>query len=315
MRIRFSRFFILLSATAAITASSFAEDLDSALEAQKKKARHRTYSDHVLIDDQKIAVPHTQTEKEKDLDDKLRDLDAKMDARPTPAMQPGPAQQQPASATAQPLENQNWLAAAIKDNGAATALTNEAENAWVAQEMERRQGLKAEEAALAKENEKAKKILSEKPKHQSSYTELDRLKQYQIDPQKTIGGIGKDKDPDAPSYMTPRSEQLDPLVAIRLTPKKEIPVAPPLFSPEAARISALKKDPLRSTKSPALSPGLNPYLNSPSSPAQSDFSLNPKASKPAPLTPMQIIRKSSPINRPDPFAEDNMPKIKKSIWE
>lgn len=299
----------MLTVVAACIASSFSEDLDAALQAQKKKAQRRVYSDSALLDDQKLVVPRTPTQEEQDLDKKLQELEAKADARFVQRGQLVPPQ--PSAPPVRPVENQNWLTPAMMDNDASMMQSNETENAWLVQEMERQKELKALDAAK-KENEQVEKLLRDKTQQQQKISpEVDRLKQYQLAPQKLFGSKEKE-DPDAPAYMTPRSGTPNPLSAVGLTPKKENPVAPALFSPEAARISsALDKDPLRSTKSSALDSNPGPL----SQPVRSVFSPNRDAPKIVPLTPLEMIRKSSPINRPDPFTDDPMPRMKSSIWE
>lgn len=309
MRVNFYRFFVVLTVVSACLASSFSEDLDAALAAQKKKAQRRVYSDTALLDDQKLVVPRTPTEEEHALDKKIQELEEKADA--DAAARGKPVLLRKADAPVRPVENQNWLTPAVLDNDASMTQSNETDNAWLVKEMERQKGLKELEAAK-QENELAEKVLRDKMQQQQKVSpEVDRLKQYQLAPPKLFGSKEKE-DPDAPLYMTPRSGTPNPLAAVGLAPKKETQAAPPPFSPAAARLSsALDKDPLRSSRSPALNsiPGVF------SSPARSVFSPVRDEPKTVPLTPLEMIRKSSPINRTDPFADDMMPKIKSSIWE
>lgn len=284
-----------------------AEDLDAALAAQKKKAQRRVYSEKAALADRNLEVPRTPTEEEEELDRKLREMDAKMDSQSAQsAMQMPP---RPIATVPQPVENKNWLTSAVLDDNATMAITNRPEDDWLVQELDRQKKLKSRDSAT-KENELEEKLFREKIKSQSSLPELDRLKQYQLAPPKIFGS--KDQNADTPSYMTPKSGAPDPLAGIRPTPKKEAPVAPPLFSPAAARISsALDKDPLRSTRSPLL----NPNPGSPGRKPVSVFSPGRNAPDLVPLTPLQMIKRSSPINRENPFADDPMPEIKTSIWQ
>ena len=284
-----------------------AEDLDAALAAQKKKAQRRIYSERALLADQNLEVPRTQTEEERELDKKLREMDAKMDSKSGPKtlqMQPNPSTTVP-----RPVEDKNWLTPALMDNDTAMAQTNQAEDAWLTRELDRQKELRAKEAAV-KENELVEKLLREKTQPPSSSPEQERLKKYQLAPPKIFGS--KDKDADAPAYLTPKSGMPDPLAAIRPSPKKELPAPPPPFSPEAARISStLNKDPLKSTRSPLLSP----TSGSPSRKPVSVFSPGRNTPEPVPLTPLEMIKKSSPINRANPFEDDHMPEMKTSIWQ
>jgi hypothetical protein len=281
-----------------------AEDLDAALAAQKAKTNRRIYSEKVVLEDHNLEVPRTLTEEEQELDRKLREMDAKMDNQSAPSAMP--MVPRPVAAVPQPGENKNWLTPASLDND--MALTNETEDSWLVKELDRQKELKSQQS-VKKENELIEKLLREKTQPQSSSPEQDRLKQYQLAPPKLFGS--KDKDADTPAYMTPKSGTPNPLAAIRSTPKKDPSAPPPLFSPEAARISSAQdKDPLRSTRSPLL----NPIPGSPSRKPVSVFS--PGRNAPAPvLTPLEMIKKSSPINRADPFTDDPMPEFKTSIWQ
>jgi hypothetical protein len=305
----YTNFFVLLTAVTVGSGSLFAEDLDAALAAQKKKAQRRVYSESALLHDQNLVVPRTVSAEEKALDKELQAKDARLDAQPSSIMQQ-PMPVRPATATVRPAENQNWLTAAIMDDEASLALTNAADDSWLMKELDRQKELKALEAA-GNENALVEKLLREKTQLQSSSPEMERLKQYQLAPPKLFGSTGKDTE--ASLYTAPRGSTPDPLAAIRLTPRKQTPAPPPLFSPEAARLSsALDKDPLRSTRSAALTPNLGAPVRSSS---RSSFSPTWGEPDPVSLTPMEMIKKSSPIHRQDPFKDDHMPKIKSSIWE
>lgn len=301
---------VLLAALAACPCSSFSEDLDAALEAQKKKAQRHVYSDRALLTDQKLIVPRTPTEEEKELDKKLREMDAERERTPSGL----PLVSRPAAPATRSAEDKNWLIPAVLDNTASMTQTDEDENAWLLRELERQRDQKADEA-VKKDTEKANKLLREKINQQNNSPELERLKQYQLAPPKLFGSREKEgENPATPSYMVPGSGTPDPLAALHLTPKKEKSFAPAVFSPEAARISsALDKDPLKSARSSAI----NPSLGMPSRPSSAGSVFSPRrdAPKTAPLTPLEMIKKSSPINRPDPFAEDYMRPFKSSIWE
>jgi hypothetical protein len=297
----------MLAVLAGTGVSVAAEDLDAALAAQKTKSQRRVYSEKVSLEDHNLEVPRTPTEEEQELDRKLREIDAKMDSQTAPSTRPT----MPGSIATvpKPGENKNWLTPALLDNDAIMAQTNQTEDSWLVQELDRQKELKSQESAK-KENELVEKLLREKTQPQSSSPEKDRLKQYQLAPPKLFGS--KEKDADIPSYMTPKSGTPDPLSSIRPPPKKDSSVPPPLFSQEAAKLSsALDKDPLRSTRNPLL----NPTPGSPSRKPDSVFSSGRNAPDLVPLTPLEMIKKSSPINRANPFADDPMPEFKTSIWQ
>lgn len=300
--VRFSRVFVLLTAVAVSAGFSFSDDLDAALEAQKKKAQRRVYSGSALLHDQNLVVPREISAEEKAIDKELQVKEARQETAPfSPLQQPARL----SAVTVRPAENQNWLTSALMDDKAAVTVPDKPENSWITQEMDRQKELKAQESAV-KENELVEKLLREKTQPQSGLPGLDRLKQYQPALGKTRGA---DKNKDIPSYVI----TADPLAAVRPAAKKEKPVAPPLFSPEAARLSSLQgKEPLRTVKNPLfnLSPGASSRTT-----LHPVFSPEPDTPETPLLTPLEMIRKSSPINRPDPFADDHMPKIKSSIWE
>lgn len=304
------RLVALLTVIAVSTGSSFSEDLDAALQAQKKKAQRHVYSDSALLTDQKLVVPRTPTEEEKDLDKKLREMDAEREKTPSGL----PLVPRPVVPASRSADDKNWLTPAMLDNDTSMTQTNEDENAWLLSELERQKERKVNEA-VKQDAAKADKLLREKINQQSNSPEQERLKQYQLAPPKLFGSKGKEKeDPNTPSYMVPNSGTPDPLTAIRLTPKKEKPIEPAIFSPEAARISSgPDKDPLKSTRSSSINSGLG-VPSRPSS-APSVFSPRRDVLKTTPLTPLETIKKSSPINRPDPFVEDRTHPFKTSIWE
>ena len=303
------RFFVSLAVAAACVSFSFSENLDAALEAQKKKAQARVYSERAILTDHKLTVPRTPTEQERDLDKKLEEMEAKLDSLAPTSAQPMPSR--PTAAKVRPEEKQNWLTPAVLDNDKSDAQTNETDNAWLIRELERQKEQKELEDAK-KENEQIEKLLRDKTQEQQKISpELNQLKQYQLAPPKLFGSRDNNKDPDAPAYMTPRSGTPNPLGAVGLAPKKDDPVTPSPFSPAARISSTVDTDPLRSIKSPAI----NPNLGLPMRQTRSTISPLREDAKPIPLTPLEMIRNSSPINRQDPFADDHMPRIKSSIWE
>jgi len=303
------KFFVSLAVAAASVSFSFSENLDAALEAQKKKAQARVYSERAILTDHKLTVPRTPTEQERDLDRKLEEMEAKLDSRAPVLAQPLPLR--PTTATIRPEEKQNWLTPAVLDNDKSDSQTNETDNAWLVRELERQKELKDMEAAK-KENAQIEKLLRGKTQElQKISPELNQLKQYQLAPPKLFGSRDNNKDPEAPSYMTPRSGTPNPLDAVGLAPKKEYPAAPSPFSPAARLSPTVDTDPLRSIKSPAI----NPNLGLPMRQTRSTLSPLREDIKPTPPTPLEMIRISSPINRQDPFTDDPMPRIKSSIWE
>jgi hypothetical protein len=303
-----SRTFVLAALLAGTGSPVPAEDLDAALAAQKQKAQRRVYSDSALLENRNLEVPKTQTKDEEELDKKLREMEARLDREA--AENPMQPQSRPATAVVPAAEDKNWLTPAMMDETASVSLTNALEEAWLKQELDRQKEKKAQEA-LVNENNQVEKLLREKTQLQPGLPEQSPLKKFQPAPSLNIIGSQNQNVP-APAYMTPKSGTPDPMAAIRLTPKKETSSAPPLFSPQAARAaSALDNDPLRSSRSPSLTPSLGaPQRSSPFGyPSSSD---DPE---PVKLSPIEMIKKSSPINRADPFSDDHMPQINGSIWD
>ena len=305
MRLLIFNHLALAVALASIGTGVAADDLDAALEAQKEKASRRVYSKRALLEERNLTVPRAESEEERLLDKKLKEMDAALDARPAPSVLNQTPR--PVAVVPRPQEDKNWLSAAILDASANVSLTNDAEAEWLSQELDRRKGLKGQ-ASLDKEKALVEKLLREKTEIQNRSPEIDRLKKYQLP---LPGILGGNKDDPVPAYRTPQSGTPDPLAAVRWTPQKDKVVAPALFSPEAARLSSSVQNPLRSSSLPSL----NPTPGVPVRKSSSVFSYDRDKPKPVPLTPIEMIRKASPINRPNPFAEDHMPTFNTSIWD
>lgn len=283
-----------------------ADDLDAALEAQKKASQRRVYSENAVLGDQNLTVPRAVSAEERDLDRRLRESDARADSRPSLA--PAPFNPVPA-ATPQPAQNRNWLTPALLDETAALSTAIEAEEDWVARELDRQRDLRVKESDLLlkeKENEKVDRALRESStRPMSILPELDRLREFQSGPQ-NITASG----PGVPAYSTPQKNSAG--LAARPS-RREI------SAPSSQPYSTGLPESSPATSGRALrAPLLSPYDlqgSGPGSSASSGLSPDWNARETAPLTPVQMIRKSAPINRPDPFKDDYMPRMKGSIWE
>jgi hypothetical protein len=282
-----------------------AEDLDAALAAQKKKAQRRVYSDTALVEDRNLSVPKSETEEDRQLDKKLREMEEKADAAVSLPTMASPHRMAPAPVRSG--EDKNWLTTAVMNDTSSVSQAESTDSDWMAREAERQKA----KADTVKEDALVQKLLHEKtqPQPQNTTPELERLKQYQLNP-KTFNA-GRDPTPVSPSYMLPQSGTPDPMAAVRPPPKKESPLSQPLFSPQALKTSQPTiQPPLQSYRSPLN----NPEISSPSRRVSPSISSG-LTEQEAPLTPLQMIKKSSPINRQDPFAEDHTPKLKNSIWD
>lgn len=282
------------------------DDLDKALEAQKKKAPHRVYSESAQIANPNLSVPKTESEEERQLDKKLQEMEAKMDIRQSPTV---PSQaSRTVTVAPRATEDKNWLITAVLSDLEAPSITNETEDSWLTRELARQKETK-EQDALLRENEQADKLLRERAGSLQNQLSLpDPLKKYQLAQPDILGG--GNRNDDSPAYMTPQSGIPDPLSAMPWAPKKDKPAAPALFSPEAARIAA---SPGKDSLHPEL---LNVNPGASAGKSSSVFSYGRRDDpEPVPLTPLEMIKKSSPINRPNPFADDHMPEFKNSIWQ
>lgn len=289
--------FVSVAALAFTGVAAVAQDLDAALEAQKQKAQRRVYSERAVLDNQAPTVPQPKSAEELAIDQKLREMDAQAEA----GSRTSPELMMPrAAASAVPLrpaENKNWLTPAALDNSAAASLPSD-EDSWLTKEAERQKAQK-EKSAQAKDQEMVDKLVREKMQQQNTAPDAGVLKPYTLTPQ-APGPL------PAPSFSLPGNS---PAQSSLQPSRKPAPVTTaPLFSPQSRSSSALNQDPLQQSRGST--------SGSPFSRPASGFSsgLDTAPESPA-LSPLQKIKKSSPINQANPFADDHMPQFKSSIWE
>jgi len=293
---------ILLSATFSVAE----EDLDAALEAQKKKASRRVYSERALIDNRNIVIPKTQSEEEKALDRELEKLENQLSGRLAPASGVGV----PRVAVPVPVKTENWLTPTLLDSENTDDLSSEKnESGWIGQELERQRAIQQEKKALAEEEALVNKMLREDSR-QKSLMESSSFKPYEPTLRSTI----------TPGVAQPAStySSFNPLGTLRTKENKGPSSPPPLFSPTARSDSGIIKPSFSSPSSSSFSssaqkPDWRPQLGSSTPGSISDFRSDWGVSKPLP--PLKRVRQSSPIHRKDPFADDFMPEIKTSIWD
>lgn len=277
-----------------------ADDLDAALEAQKKAAKRRVYSETARIEDLNFVIPKTQSEEETALDRELERLERQLGGQGlapreviTPRMNvPVPA----------PVKKKNWLTPDQLDPEKEEALSSKTEKPdWVELEMERQRALQLQKEALEKEEALVNKMLREDSRDIYS---TEKLKPSTYEPflRNTI----------TPSVVpVTASPALDPLASLQKKKEESSSKSPLTFSPSTRANSGVIQSPseLRAadrTPSPSWS---TPAPNS--TPPHITLERNVVA----PLTPLQRVRKSNPIHRKDPFEEDFMPEIKTSIWD
>ena len=292
---------MLVSAAGSVAA----DDLDAALEARKKKANRRVYSERVLMDDQNLLVPKTPTEEERALDRELEQLERQLDNQFVPRSEmTGRRPVAPA-----PVKPENWLTPALLDTEADDGLpTGKTESDWIREELERRKELQQHKEALAKEEAQVNKMLQEDSR-QPFATGSSPLKSYETKLHDTLTpAIGR---------TAPHPVVLDPLGSLRPKEKTDLSGRGTRFSPAARSDSGVIKPAFSSSPSPSASstPRRSPQLGPPSSRTVSKPSWDWNKSRTEPLPPLERVRRSSPIYRKDPFEDDFMPDIKTSIWD
>jgi hypothetical protein len=289
----------LLFAGAAVAA----DDLDTALEAQKKKLQRRVYSERAILDDQGLTVPKATSENELALDQKLREMDAQADSIGRVSDPAAFNLRAPAAPVRPAAENQNWLTPALLDGSAALDMPSN-DGDWLANEVGR-QTAEKEQAARIQEQDIVDRLVRKNMQEQSSFPEQDRLNPPQLMPQSTRPL--KESSPILPNSSLTLPGTVRPQTAF--SPKTKQPQSsPPLFSPQAAKnASAPTQDSLRQSRPSA--------YTSPFSKPSAGFSSGLNNSPEPALSPLQRIKQSSPINRADPFANDPMPQFKNSIWD
>ena len=284
--------------------SGVSEDLDAALEAQKKKAKRRVYSETALIENRDIVIPKTLSEEEKALD---RDLE-KLESQLTRQVLPPRAAIAPRILVPSPKKTDNWLTPILLDSEDGEGLSSEKNvPSWIDQELERQREIQLHKKALAEEEALVNKLLREDSRNRT-LTEKSPFNAYESVLRDTI----------SPSLIQPVSKSIvsDPLGTLR--PKEEKSLSSPnsLFSPGARRDSGVIESSFSSRKPFSSQPtSVQKEFNRPAQKVNDLFSPSWTDKKTAPVSPLKRVRQSSPIRRKDPFADDFMPEIKTSIWD
>jgi hypothetical protein len=306
--------------TAVLSGSAVADDgLDEALAELKQKARRQSYSTRANLDIQSLAVPEEQREEDKELDKKLREVEKELDRRALPMSGSAAAlPRMPRPASSRPQENRNWLTPALLNaNADEDTVFDEEAPGWVEIELERQKNIRLEEAALREESGNSR--LFKNPFQTQQETPDSKLNEYSQSFQNILSA--RHSEPD---------QKTDSLPGWRSTPEKERPDSPFSLSrrneqkqeSSAGAFSQIK--PAGSVfevkrRSDSQSPlRIGPTYGSAEESATAPRSLAPSWKKDEEsrlLQPIERIRKASPIHKKDPFAEDLMPQIKRSIWE
>ncbi len=308
MRYQIFSVFTLSAVLFSAACPAVADDLDAALEARKKTVRQHVYSEKAQLDDRNLLVPKTPTEEERALDRKLKQLESSLNN--PPATGPAPAARRPSGPV--PVPKGNWLTPALLDPDAAENLSvKKAGPSWVREELDRQKTLQEHKDGLAREEALVNKILREDSRKSSSATDSP-LKQYESALRNTISpGI----QPAARRVLS------TPFESISQKEKSAVAERTPRFFP-AARVNSgvIRPSSLLSPSQPR-PPSTPPVRWTPqagaSKPKQaaSPFAVDWNAKKPTPLSPVERVRRSSPIYRKDPFSDDFMPGLKNNIWD
>lgn len=271
------------------------DELDAALAELKKKARRRTYSGRAQLQDQGLTVPSDQAEKEKLLDSKLQVMERKLQAeapirRPRPMMRPLPRREKP----------QNWLTPALLDEDAMAEDPENSQDSWIATELERRKSLQLENEALEKEQKLVdQRVNNELIKGVSP--SFSPAGSYNRSLQDIIAGRPAEKQEPTPAqrYSPPVTDRNPFTLGEDSTP----PLFTPTFGQKPSKHGAAPAPAETKTFGVEYKP-----LNTPS-----DFRSKWKHNTPEPQAPLKKLRKST--LDADPFADDFMPRINKSIWD
>lgn len=293
---------------AACALSVQAEDLDAALEAQKKKAHRRVYTDSALLQEQNLTVPQAPSEIEKTADKEFYEAEAQLNASPDPRPKPAP----PAPVIV-PDQNKNWLTPALMEEKEEDDGDND-KLQWA--DFSEKANLQNQKftAPRASEDALIDQMVQERLQSSSEAAPLQKMpaefKQLQqpAAPQGTLNQTGRGANA-TPSYMTPADIvrlSLPPGAVLREQNQKTPGLSLLAPSPAVRERSGTTGNSLQIQR-----PSLNPHIETAT--PQDPLDLFNQSTKPQ--SPLEQIRKSSPIHQRDPFSEDYMPEFKKSIWE
>lgn len=285
----------LIILAAVCCATAVAEDeLDAALNKLKKKSRHRTYSTTAVLENRVLTVPTGISAEEKSLDDKIRALNKKTDDNlmgiDHRTMAPRPMNQIPAQE-----EPNNWLTPALLDEDAAENSPTNPESSWITKELDRQKLIQMEKTALKKNTDWANRQLNSNTRAPEG-VQYNQLKSYDRKLKNILSG------------SVPEARRSSSITKPLIQPKTTFGVS----------YSGINH-PGSTTRPGAFSTSIN--QPKPVTQFGTVFSKTPKnptsiwdtpSSKPLP--PLKKLRQGSPLKE-DPFTDDYMPKIKRSIWD
>ena len=242
-------------------------------------------------------MPSAEAEKEQILDAKLRVMEQKLSgdspaqARPAPRIPPiRPLPRQ--------VENNNWLTPTLLDNNAETEGLPEDKNPWITQELERQKNRQLEKEALVKEQ----KLIDQQVN--------DRLQSTPVSPFNTADNYRRSLQDILSGSSAKEPRQMPSQREVRAPSKESNPFTIKRSSPV---LFPSKSDSKTPEGAPRLS-GIEPFRVKRSTLKPSSAFSSKRDKTPKPLPPLKRLRKSSLFDT-DPFADDDMPKINKSIWD
>lgn len=292
--------FFTILLTAAVCGSVCADmaDLDAALNMQKKKPRHRTYSTQATLHDQNLVVPSGPNEEEQALDEAMRKKNAALDQAASLSRQRTPAPRMTVPRT-DLQQNSNWLIPETEEENPLSA--DDQEDSWLVQEMLRQQDIKKDEILLKEEEDLVQKQLRDRQRMQS--LKMNRPQQSPL---------------TSSPFFNRKTEQKQSTTGL------QTPFADPASSRNREPTSGLSPF---SANQPKATSGIiaKPFdlknireraELTPEPKKESPFDLSSKWDSPQKkLSPLESIKKSAPINRKNPFEENTMPTFKHSIWD
>lgn len=291
-----AQLYVILLLLAGAVLQIQADDLDAALEAQKKARRH-VYSERATLHNQELMVPQAPTDEELALDRKLREIERALDQKATVTAREGT---QPSPRLTRPVpENKNWLTPALMDEDAAISLSdNKSDSDWILNELERQKTIKEEKIAFQAEERQIADLLKQESQPDVQSPHLDRLKDYE----KLPGLISGERRSDRESSFSTAQQSLSLVPTSRQSKKTD---EPDLFSPAAARISTqpAQPNPFKPSSSPMSFQSLTEKREA-ATKQNNPFAQFWEPKKNRQPTPLEKIRQARPIYQSDPFADD-----------
>lgn len=296
--------YVTLALVSALSAG--ADDvLDAKLNALKTKAKQRTYSTRALLNDQNLIVPKAITDEEKTLNAKIRAMDKKLDQ--TPSVFAQPASSTPYMPRPMQEEPVNWLTPALFDDAASKDNSSEEdENAWIAVELLRQKNIKLE---------KMNQTDGRAPFYQRMGGEMPSGPMAPYNPLKGYNDSLPNmysSDLTAPATRQTSTEDSSSIYDRDQTPELNTLRSDP-DSPTTRPSSWLSRSTDLGGGAASTIPERSlPFGKTQTPPSRLAPSWQPESETPP---PPKRVRRTRPTPAENPFEDDFMPTIKKSIWD